>query len=166
MLALNNSEPVDYFNVFNNMLLLDDEFNDKLNNLKNGSLKTCDAKYDKFSAQFPDDNFYKQHLFNNNELKAITELLNFIYAKLMGDDDYIDLKHYYNEKRAGCAIMGAKLYAFGLPNNIRCNRPIKYELFSFGYINGELEKEVIMTTLKKLLVKNKIEILEDCGHMD
>ena len=167
MLSLNNTSKIDYFNVFNNMLLLDDEFNDKVNKLTNGSLKSNDEKYIKFSSKFPDDNFYKMHLFNNNELKAITELLNFIYMKLMNDDDYIDLKNYYTEKqRGGCAIMGAKIWAFGQPNNIRCKAPIKYELFSFGYLNGELEKELILTTLNKLLNKNKIDVLEDMGHMD
>ena len=165
-LTLNNTENIDYFNVFNNLLLKDDEFNNKIDNLKNGSLKTDDIKYIKFSSKFPDDNFYKQHLFNYGELKAITELLNFIYMKLMNDDEYTTLKNYYTEKRNGCAIMGAKIYAYGQPNNIRCKAPIKYELFSFGYINGELEKELMLSLFKEILNKNKIDVIEDGGHMD
>ena len=102
------------------MLLKDDEYNFKLDNFKNGSLKTDDAKYIKFSSKFPDDNFYKQHWFNYDELKAITELLNLIYMKLMNDDKYTTLKSYYTQKRNGCAIMGAKIYTYKRPNNIRC----------------------------------------------
>ena len=160
------TEKIDYFDIFNNMLLLDDEFNNKIDNLINGSLKTNEIKYNKFASKFPDDNFYKQHLFNNDELLAIKELLNFIYSKLMMDDAYLELKNYYNEKKGGSAISGAKIFAFGQPHNIRCKAPIKYELFSFGYLNGELFKEVIMTTLYKLSNKNKIAVLEDAGRMD
>jgi hypothetical protein len=167
LLNTEEAKPKNYLNLFIELLNKDEFFKNEINDLKTNELfKNENDRYVKYINKPSTDEFYKTYLYQHYQRIKLEALIIYINTKLKYDDEYKELKkHYYAPSRGSC-VMGCRLYYYGIPKNLRKNIPDDITLFSLGYSNGQMEKEYIQETFKRVLDAFDVKILYDCGRMD
>lgn len=165
-----------YFDVFFEKIINEPEikklieyikhYNNENDDRYNKYILKLDKIFNKFE-HYNNENLYKKYLFKLNIHLLLIKLIETINEYLTTKDDYNELRGHYLKTINGACIMGARLYCFIVPNNLRKHTPEKQDIFTFGYINwNEGHKEYLLDTYKKILDELNINVLLDYGRMD
>jgi len=167
ILNTEEAKPKNYLNLFVELLNKDEFFKNEINDLKTNELfKNENDRYVKYTSKPSTCEFYKKYLYQGHQRIKLEALLFYINTKLKYDDEYKELKKHYCAPSRGSYVMGCRLYCYGIPKNLRKNKPDDITLFRLGYSNGEAEKEYIQEILMRVLKAFNVDILYDCGRMD
>ena len=165
-------KPKNYQLMFIELLKKDNYFLNLVLDLKKRSfIKNKDnikdtTRYIKYSNNPGLGEFCKQYLYPFHQISKLESLINYLDTSLENDERFTELKeHYYKDLKGSC-VMGAYLYVYTVPKNIRKHIPNKTSLFTMGYSNGELYKEYIQSAYMNILESFDIHILYECGYMD
>lgn len=167
-LSVEEVEPKNYLEMFIQLLKKDNCFMGLVNDIKHKPfIKTKEnERYIKYINKPGLSGFYKRNLYEVHQISKLEIIINYLDASLKYDKTYNELKEHYYKPLKGSCVMGAHLYCFVVPKNLRKNTPDRKMLFTMGYSNGEMYKEYIQETFVKVLKAFEINIIYDGGSMD